>query len=176
MARHSRGGTTRSVKRGPKNNLWTAVLYAGTQIALGAQNTSLIVTQDDWIRAAAGNERCTILRVRGTLSIAHEEVAATAAGAVQAYAMVEDEDVTTTASPFVAATYAEEDILWTNGIAWPTMAANTVVSPVHWVIDIKAMRRIQRDQELKMVIANGAAGRKVVVNGVIRALLRLGGN
>ena len=177
MAGRSKGGHgSRAVHRGPKNNLWTTVLFNQTQLGLGAQNTSLIVTEDDWIRAAGGNERATILRVRGKLTVAADELGAVASGTVMAYVMVEDEDVAIAASPFLAATYANEDILWTGSVAMPQFALDTVIEPYTWDLDIKAMRRIQRDQELKIVIANAAAGRKVIVTGVLRALLRLGGN
>ncbi len=176
MASHFRRPSRSTSRRGPKNNLWTTVLFNQTPIGAGAQNTSLIVTADDWIRAAGGNERCTLLRIRGMLSFAPEANTAVVASAMMSYVMVEDADVAVAASPFVAATYANEDILWTASAALPALAVDEPGPQSNWVIDIKAMRRIQKDQEIKIVTANTAGSRTQEVSGVLRALLRLGGN
>jgi len=163
--------------RGPKNNLWTVVLSNQVSVVSGAQTRHQIVGSTDWLRGVVGgSERATILRVRGYVSFSPKILTGTiAGGAFLGYVTVVDEDVAIDASPLLASTYIDEDILWTRGESFPFEDAGDGVRSVNWDIDIKAMRKIRIGQELRFVWTNSSPG-TVSVTLALRALLRIGGN
>ena len=90
------------------------------------------------------------------------------------YVTLMDEDAPVAAADLVQ-TYTDEDILWTGGGAMTVTDTNATGIVVDMPIDIKAMRKMRRGQELRLVVTNPSATVQVA-NFVIRALLRKGGN
>ena len=166
--RRSRTGT-----RGPKNNIWANALMNETAVGTAVVSVPL-VDATDWVRAT-GLERATLLSVRGWLSVSATPTIVTL---VTWFAViyVADKDASAV-SPIAVATYGEEDILWSGGLNWPLGGAGAVErGPAAMMpINIKAMRRITSGQEIRLDMDSTVAS-IVTVSGVIRSLLRLGGN
>ena len=169
--RYSRAASS---PRGPKNNVWTTVLGDQVDIANLTSNEFNIVQDSDW-SAIVGAERCTILRIRGWLKV-HNKVTTGIRdeSSVFCYVTLMDEDAPVAAADLVQ-TYTDEDILWTGGGAMTVTDTNATGIVVDMPIDIKAMRKMRRGQELRLVVTNPSATVQVA-NFVIRALLRKGGN
>jgi len=162
---------------GPKNNIWTTVIADRVTVAANGQTADVIVATTDWARGSVGgSERATILRVRGWMSFAGKRIAgAVGSAGLMAYLTVVDEDISTDADPKTAATYIDEDILWTHGASLSAAAVAESRASVFWEVDVKAMRKIRIGQELRMVWANLGA-ESIERSMVLRALLRVGGN
>jgi len=177
MARRSSRGGGRSVRRGPKNQVWTnIVMDENNVLATTTAVLGIIVGDSDWAVSGSSSERATILRVRGWLSLRQETVVGVGSPGTLFLAIhLTDEDATVPdfSSP---GTYAEEDVLWTGGVLLPSLGDATARSfNFNWMIDIKAMRKLRTGQTLNLVVTNGSGG-TVDFSGVVRALVRRGGN
>jgi len=145
-----------------------------TLVANGTTAFAKVVTDTDWVRAA-GFERATILRVRGMMSFTNKiDALAVAGGFVAAYVALMDEDASVPPATTVA-TYTDEDILWADSHNIPFVVADGSGFVYHFPIDIKAMRKMRAGQDLNFVLTNLATA-DIQFSGVVRALLRLGGN
>ena len=169
MAR--RGRVSRSAKQ--KGALiWTTLVNEESSIAVGATKTgSDIVADADWT-AVGGQERATIMRVRGWFTVTQEPAAAlTGAGTVFGYIGVFDEDELSVDAS-VAGTYKDEDIMTTFGHMFPYSNIGEP-SPNAWseVVDIKAMRKIRSGQDLRFVLTNKSS-LICEVSLVLRALIK----
>jgi len=172
-----RSGHTRAARRGPKNNLWTVVVQDEISIGAGGALRSNIVVAADWERSTGGNERATLLTIRGWFAITSKPNAGVAAsgGSIHAYIGIFDEDETPPLGD-LASTYSQEDVIWTDG--WTFPGAADVSDPMQTYkahVHVKAMRKIRSGQKVSLVIDSGLTT-AVQTNGVLRALLRLGGN
>ena len=79
-------------------------------------------------------------------------------------------------SASAASTYADADILWTGGTMFPGAGVNAAHPNSHnWDFDVKSMRKIRTRLSCDVVATNNCVN-SVEVSGVIRALIRLGGN
>ncbi len=125
----------------------------------------IISAHVDW-SGAAGNDRATLLRTRGWFSVVND---AAADGAFHWYIAMQDADLVPPA-PTLAATYDEEDILATGGYQFEA----STIKPFLYQIDVKAMRRMSRDDNI--VFVSRATGAAVRISFVMRALVRRGGN
>ena len=169
-----RRGTSRSVRRGAKNQSWTTVLADDVTVADAASQAFNLVQDSDWVTASAA-ERGTILRIRGWLSVLNKTAeAARPAGSWFGYIHLLDEDALSP-SGAVSATYRDEDIFWTGGGSFPAVpaTANSVVS--ERIIDVKTMRKIRSGQELRLILTNSTGGTMQTAM-VLRTLVRRGGN
>jgi len=168
--RVSRGAAS----RGPKNNVWTTVLADAFGIATGATQQFNVVQDNDWT-TVGGQERATVLRIRGWLAL-HNKITTGVLpeGSWFAYLTVQDEDAPAAVAD-VALTYAEEDILWTDGGVFTVTDTNATGHVSYRRIDVKAMRKIRTGQELRLVVTNSVAN-TIDFSAVVRALLRRGGN
>ncbi len=152
--------------------IWTTLINSDVTILAGATKTgSDIVTDGDWTNVA-GQERATILRVRGWFSVAPIPVGVlTDSGPVFGYIGIFDRDELS-ASASLANTYAEEDIMTTFGHVFPYSNISQP-SPDTWneVVDVKAMRKIRAGQECRFVLTNQMSI-DVDVSLVLRALVK----
>jgi len=171
---------TRAARRGPKNQVWTVSLRDDFEITTGVTVIAFsIILDSDWERTSASSERATILRTRGWISIRPASAAGVQLdGTVFMYLTVQDDDATSV-SAGLAATYADEDILWTGGVLFPpgsiVVQGGFVGSSKDILLDVKAMRKLRSGQTLELVVTNNMAG-SIFLSGVIRSLLRMGGN
>ena len=164
MARRTRGVRA---SRGPKNNIWSVVLLENVTVSTGVVEANVLESAE-WQGAMTSFQHATILRVRGWLSVA--SLAATSAtNTFTAAIYVVDEDDAALA-PNNALLYTDEDVLWTAGFT----ATGPGNKGQNFDVDIKAMRRINSGQEMRLTMVAAANG--FLVGGAIRALVRRGGN
>ena len=152
--------------------VWTTLINEESSIAVGATKTgSDIVADADWT-GVGGQERATILRVRGWFSVTIEPAAVLeGAGTAFAYIGVYDEDELSVDAS-VAGTYKDEDIMATYGHQFPYSNIGQP-SPDTWdqEVDIKAMRKIRSGQDLRFVMTNKTP-LILEVSLVLRALVK----
>ena len=173
MAR--RRSSSRAVKRGPKNQVWTTIVNSIVAILSGATKTGTdIVAASDWT-TVAGAERATVLRVRGWFAATTKTTTGSfAGGSAFAYVAVYDkDDLSLDAS--LADTYAEEDIMATWGHVFPFVDSGAGIETWSQEVDIKAMRKITSGQDLRFVATN-LTPVTISMSLVLRALVRRGGN
>jgi len=160
-------------RRGPKNNLWT-VVKPSISLASGLTSEISIVQDSDWERGAS-LEHATVLRVRGWMGMLTKiATGVSGTGVIFAYIAVQSEDAASDSAALVG-TYADNDILWTGG--WHLPFTEDLATQLAWnfTIDVKSMRKIHTGQELRLVVTNSNPG-ALAITGVVRALLRIGGN
>ena len=173
MARKRRGAT-RSRSSGVKNQVWTALLLSGQTFDDAPVIEFPIVEETDW-KARGGFEHATLLRIRGWLTF--QPPAIVPSTALMCIGVVDNGVGATSLNPNDVATYTREDILWTSGISMANSGvANDVMNnPIE--VDVKAMRRITNAQEVRIsFVSGGPVAATWTVNGVLRALVRMGGN
>jgi len=170
-----RRGSSRAVRRsGPKDQTWTTVLLDNTVVDDNPTVGADLVIPADW-GAGAGLERATVLRVRGWLTF-QPPVALPST----CFMAIETQDQGLGAAavdPTLPAFYADEDVVWTRGVSVAvTAAANDLYVPT-LDVDVKAMRKITSGMVLRLSMrTNGPVGAQWTVNGVLRTLVRIGGN
>ena len=174
MARRS-GRVTRGSRRGPKNQIWTAILADDVSILTGTTSLFAITQDSDWTRGQ-GQERATILRVRGWMSIsARLGAGITGDGAVGALVQLESDLAVAPPNALLIASYVDTDILWTAGHQFPHAEGDMSLAAWDRDVDIKAMRKIRAGQRLSMVVTSNLTN-TVSISLVLRALVRVGGN
>jgi len=159
-------------KRGPKNNVWSVVLLDGVLIPAGTALEPTIVSPSEWQPAASGFEHATLLRIRGWLSIARRlDQVAESSIFMMIYKNAVDDGVS---DPSDVGEYPVEDVLWTGGARFPLLSGATSdvsVNPVQFDVDVKAMRRIDSAEEIRLSLISSIAN-TVRISGVLRALIR----
>jgi len=163
-----------SVSRGPKNNIWSVILI-DNQVVDTTVVEGDIVNNGDLQAAATGFQRFTLLRVRGWLSIT-KPPENTVAASIFMIIYVTDLNAGTV-DPTNATKYTEEDILWTGGVQFEGAGAGAVevATPIVLDIDVKAMRKIDTSRDVRFsFLSTGVGG--IVVSGLMRGLVRKGGN
>ena len=172
MGRRVRRGFSRS--RGPKNQIWTVLVIEDVAVSNTAVD-QIIVASADWSRGGSF-EKATILRTRGWLSVASDPTQTVRSGFFAAVYHVDEDNVAVAAD--AAALYSDEDVLWTGGFMIPAGNAGAVEIPPVFVfdIDVKSMRKTNNGQELRLALVAGTSGLTTRVSGVLRALVRVGGN
>jgi len=88
--------------------------------------------------------------------------------------VADDDAPAVNADPSVPATYANEKVMWTGGSTLP----GTPVEGSHHEareINLNTKRRITSGMDVRFVLFNGGST-AIQVNGVLRALVRMGGN
>ena len=180
MAR-GKGHTRRSSSRGPKNNVWTAIILNEVLLAAGANSVSSIVTSADWSNEPFG-ERATVLTIRGWLSVtAQADTLTKSEGQIFWYIGKVDGALPIVDIPVAdsVVTYTQTNILDTGGFV-----ASSVLGGVgglaaqrshSWEVNVKTMRKIRSGEDINLMVTNGT-GDDIRVGGVLRALLRKGGN
>ena len=102
----------RRAARGARDLVWTTVLSIDEDVVLNGTSTNEICVASDWT-ASDGFERATLLGIRGFLSIGSKSQDGGEGGWVAYIAKMSAGE--TKPDPLVAATYEDEDILWTGG-------------------------------------------------------------
>lgn len=179
----ARGRRHRAVRRGMKNQLWTVSIVDEFELTTGLSTAIFSpVVDEDWQRASVSAEKCTVLRVRGWVSVVQELTAGVGGdGTVFAGMVLHDEEATTPNMSLVTS-YGEEDLLWIGGhLFGPVERVITVeggttslANQWHFDVDIKAMRKMRTGQAMDMVFTNLLPS-SVEISGVLRALVRIGG-
>ena len=162
---------TRTRRSGLKSNVWSVVVLDNVLIPSAGVEAAIVIP-DEWQPAAGGFEHATMLRIRGWLSIARITTVVTLHTIALVIYKIDQND--TLKSALSATTYNEEDVLWTGGLNYPTIASglgDDGLNPVQFDIDVKAMRRITSgdDVRLSMISSVNNASR---ISGVLRALIR----
>jgi len=160
-----------SKSRGPKNNIWTALVLSEVAIATSVVE-STIVTPGDWSgQVGTGFEKATLLRTRGWLSASLNQVSTIHASLFMMIYVTDAGDATH--SPSLAASYATEDVLWSAGYIWgPGNASALERTPtMYFSVDIKSMRKFDSAKQLRLsLVSTASAG--LEVSGVLRGLMR----
>ena len=173
--RRGRSRGSRST-RGPKNQTWTVVAASNQTFDNTPTVEELIVIGSDWTANASGTERGTLLRMRGWLSVAMPSQT-TAQQSVFAAIYIAASDSPVAATPPDDSGFYDLDVLWTGGVFLPGGEATSVEPPRphSWEIDVKAMRRLTSEQEVRLALI-GTGTAVVSYSTIIRALMRRGGN
>ena len=159
---------TRSVRKGPRNLVWTAVLLDEQVVDNTPAVAFDIVEATDW-SGAVGLERATLKRIRGWLTFT--KAGTTAATGCFLAIHKADKDTGVLSVNGVQA-YTDEDILWTGGIA----LHGGEPSVQHMLIDVKAMRRVTTGEDIRLSLQGYVANTvQFTVTGVLRALVDKGG-
>ena len=154
------------------NQVWTVVLAEEVTIPTASTQAFNIVQDSDW-SVAGSSERATILRVRGRWSFTNKfTTGSNDGGAVMAFIILVDSDAGDP-DPSTSSSYVDEDVLWARSVEMPFVDTGTAPAPYDWDIDVKAMRKIRKGQELRMIMSNNSAD-SVRITGVMRALVRRG--
>ncbi len=167
MARRLR----RSISRGPKNNVWSVVLLEQALVDDTPTVEAVIVAAGEWQPASSGFEHATLLRIRGWLTASASFVASDSQ-VLFAMIYVVDKDAAS-ANPLNATSYAEEDVLWTGGWAWPQRGTGAVERDVsqQMLIDVKSMRKIDSGRDVRLAL-RASSTTVLEVSGIVRALIR----
>jgi len=173
-------GIRRSVRRNDKSGLvWTATSSDGTLLSDGDTfQFPVLVVADDITGGSPGQVECTLLRIRGWVSISCTAVANNGIWLVMAGAAVyDDNDVSITDWRNVLP-YTREDVLWTAGghLVSPSAIPVNVAHALHFDIDIKAKRRLKSGQQVRVeftVDSPSGAGDTTIGFGAIRSLVKL---
>ena len=162
-----------SSSRGPKNNVWSVVLIEDLVIDTIVTEAD-IVNAGDLQAAATGFQRFTLLRIRGWVSISKDVTSVVDSTLfMMIYATDNDAGVV---DPSSAASYTDEDVLWTYGVKQEGyLAANTVSSSHTVQVDVKAMRKIDTSRNIRFAVVSSVAGLQRI-SAVFRGLTRKGGN
>jgi len=166
-------GSRRAVKRGPKDQLWTILVIDGLTVDDITVKQEIIVEAADWA-VGGGFEHATVLRTRGWLTF---QPPTSTPSTMFCTISVQDSDIGAGSSnPTDPTVYLDEDIIWTYGTSVAATVANDLLIPPV-IVDVKAMRRITSGQELRLtMVSGGPALAAWSVNGVLRSLVRRGGN
>jgi len=172
VAHRRRAGGFRS---GPKNNIWTSVLTEEEVVGTTPIENN-IVQASDWTPANSGFERGTLLRIRGWLTVTASPVTAPIANFFAVIYLTDESNGVVDFS--LLASYQTEDVLWTWGGQFAAGNAAAVEGrDIHReaIIDVKSMRKVTVGQQVRLsVVAD--TGSAVSMSGLIRGLMRKGGN
>jgi len=159
-----------SGNRGPKNNVWTVLVF-DDQVISTSVIEGVIVATNDWQPSSSGFEHATLLRIRGWLSLSRNE-ANDGVGTMYMLIYVTDANAGVV-NPSLATTYVNEDVIWTAGVTFSSQqAASLEANPIVQVdVDVKAMRKINSAQQVRIALVSTSTG-LVVVGGILRALIR----
>lgn len=165
--RRRKGGMRRKSWVQRQEHFWTSSVADRTAVIAGNLLTFPVVTGADW-SVRIGFATATVARVRGSVSVTPTGATGAAGGAVFAAALVLDQDEAVP-SLALAATYVEEDILWTACGAINGNSVPDAQNLFHREIDIRVRRKLKPEDQLLVVVQmQGQAG---LVSGVLRALV-----
>ena len=153
-------------RSGPRNLIWTVVLIESVTVATTALQGENIVTASDW-SVEGGFERATLLAIRGYVTL--HNLSSAANDVKMCIAKQGDGEPTIDAAQ--AATYSDEDILWTGGVLLPAVATAQAFPQV-FDINVKFKRKITIGDDIAFFIAPN--GGSVIWSCVLRALVDKG--
>jgi len=167
-----RGRRTNWVSR--QEHFWS-VVADGTALANNVIRFDSIVAPTDWV-VRAGFATCTMVRIRGHVSMAWGDPNA-GGSLVRAAIIVADAD-DATFNPAAVASYEEGDVLWTRTDILGFLSddsGSAAISVVSYEVDVKVKRKLKRDDHVYFVFGNSTLHTfgtgEIVPNVVLRALL-----
>ncbi len=170
---HQRRGTSRSVrKKGSK--IWTSVIAVELDPLATFLDLTLVAGAD-----FAPFETVTLMGIYGWLDIRPASVAVQD-DSVFWYIAKFDSDIGTTSAandPFAAATYVDEDIMWTGGATCTNGTTANLVggAGVHQEIKITgSKRKIREGENIRLIFANLGGTGEQLFSGVLRTILTAG--
>ncbi len=161
------GRRTRKFSSGGKNYLWAAVLV-GQNIPNSPSFGGKLVQDTDWA-THGGQQKATVLAIRGWL--ATKAVGTSSATAHMFIGVGDEDEAASQASPILAQTYIDEDIMWTGG-ASKAAGALSDGDIGYFEINIKAKRKIRSGQEVRLVTEASVVS-QIALHGILRTLLLL---
>jgi hypothetical protein len=172
MARRAR--RMRSIKQ-QGDLIWITSVIAAVLLENTATVLSQIVIPSDW-SANTGFDRCTLMRIRGWLSVVQSGAATAATPTAFYMAMltkgINDADVP---NPADAQIYSDYDTIWNDGMGLTAAVSSTQLSQRGSQLDIKSKRRLTSGTDLSLVgfLVPDAATPRVEITGVVRALIKV---
>jgi len=171
VAVRRRRATSRS--RGPKNQVWTNVVFEDTTV--GTTVVQEVITEPaDWAPVANVSERATLLRIRGWIAVSKLATGITGGQLFLAIYVADEDDVAR--APNDATLYSDEDVLWTHGVAFGRTDAEPNMLGITVPVDVKAMRKMTFGRTVRLVMISSITTTTLLVGGVLRGLVRKGGN
>jgi len=170
----------RSFRRNDQSGLlWSAVGVVAAReniVPASSFRYDIVIVGTDIVGGQAQGQ-CTLLRIRGWLSMCVNESASGDCDWVGLIGVFDqNDDLTGPGGPELIASYSNEDILWTGGgqgnqwSAVPTAVTNFMETTRE--IDVKAKRRLRSGQVVSLVVTNiGTADLSTL--GVLRGLCKL---
>ncbi len=147
---HGPGRTRKSFRRSKKGDrIWTAAL--GEAALIGTTGIGTFIAQPvDWERSTVARETCTLLRIRGWLSVTPQVVDSNYNCAIIKIATARG-----TPDASAVATYTDFRILWT----WNLLAATSLGSATRvQEIDVRQKVQISSNEDIRFIeIADTAA-------------------
>jgi len=171
-ARRGRGGFRRP--RGPKNNAWSILIVEEQAVSTVAIEAD-VVNSGEW-ESGSSFERATLLRLRGNLSVSMPKTNTTINTIFLAIYLV---DLNAgVKAPNTVAFYTDEDVLWSTAVLFQAGVAGSLEVPptVQIPVDIKSMRKMTSGTEIRLTMISTTAAQNINVSGVLRGLIRMGGN
>lgn len=181
----------RSFRRGKSNYVWTSLVFTGQANVGTGIVVAALVDGNDWARVAdnVSLERGAVLeRIVGYLAPFADVVRSEATdfiGSMVRLAIIHDTElgfnnaVAGVGDLDLAATYVENDILWTHGWGFggaqnTDAPAQAFAFPPSTQVDIRVKRKLTSDSVIYTVIqADQVAGYGKRIGGVLRALVRI---
>jgi len=155
--------------------IWVTTVIQASLLEATATDIGLLVIPADW-SITGGFDRCTLLSIRGWLSI-QQAAAATGADATGAYlaCYVTDQGIAANGmDPSTATEYSDNDVLFCDGCC---LVANTGTSPPlvarQWQVKTKRKLTSASSVRVAAVVDTDTAAPRVNFNGVLRCLLKL---
>jgi len=163
MARRSR-----SFRRGAKDYVWSAVLTQSDAVAAGTTESLNIVEAADWV-GAAGSDRATLLRIRGSVSFIQTTVLAVATTLRWGILRLNVGEAVPDLNSVV--TYIDEDILAYGVIQGLQNVAGTADDVLQFPIeiDVKAKRKLETNTLVAFVVR--ATGNDFLYSATMRGLV-----
>jgi len=172
-----RGRVRRSSRAKNGDLVWVTTIIQASLLESTPTDIGLLVIPADWSSAGGGFDRCTLMGIRGWLSMV-QQGAATAAEATGCYTALYVTDQAVAANsmdPSTATEYSDFDTLWTDGMAL-TAAASTAQQAI-WSrqLEVKTRRKLTSASSVRLAGAVDADSATPRVNwvGVVRTLLKL---
>jgi len=158
---------------------WTGLIQEDVSVDDTPVIEAILVTGSDWT-ASTGLSRATLLRIRGWLKLIVASPLETTVASFYSVVYVTDVDapvLTVGTNGPADAAVGLEDLIWTGGTPLPASnAGNVSVTPVYDLgpIDIKSMRKLTSDQQVRLAMVVGSSNVVVSVSAFIRSLVRSG--
>jgi len=174
-----RRGRVRTSVRSNKNQIWVSTIFEAVSFDDSPVIDTNILTGSQW-QSEVGLTRATVMSIRGWLSLSYDSTQAVANRAYMLFYLTDTDTpilLAGTNGPADALGYIE-DVMWTGGWQVPIGKAGSIEQSTgkEFELQIKTMRRVTSDQVIRLALAAGTGGSNFLLSGVVRVLVRRGGN
>ena len=175
MARARR--TRTSSRRGPKNQIWVSTVFEAQSFDDTPVVETSVLSGSQW-QSEVGLTRATVISIRGWLSLSYDSTQTVANRAFMLFYLTDIDApimLAGTNGPADALGYIE-DVMWTGGWQVPIGKAGSVEQSTgkEFSLDIKTMRKVTSDQQIRLALAAGTGGSTFIMSGIVRLLVRRG--